>query len=42
MNKAIGIDLGGTYIKYGLVDNKGSIIKRVCFQQTLNLENVIL
>jgi len=28
MNKAIGIDLGGTYIKYGLVDNKGSIIKK--------------
>ncbi|MGB9641782.1 MAG: ROK family protein [Candidatus Ratteibacteria bacterium] len=28
MKTAIGIDLGGTYIKYGLVDETGSIIKK--------------
>lgn len=28
MKKAIGIDLGGTYIKYGLVDETGNILKK--------------
>ncbi|MCX7706046.1 MAG: ROK family protein [bacterium] len=28
MKKAIGIDLGGTYIKYGLVDVEGNILKK--------------
>ncbi|HPP67441.1 MAG TPA: ROK family protein, partial [bacterium] len=28
MKKAIGIDLGGTYIKYGLVTQSGDIIKK--------------
>ncbi|MCM8815295.1 MAG: ROK family protein, partial [Candidatus Omnitrophica bacterium] len=27
MKKAIGVDLGGTYIKYGLVDETGKILK---------------
>ncbi|HOL35772.1 MAG TPA: ROK family protein, partial [bacterium] len=28
MKTAIGIDLGGTYIKYGLVDEAGNIVKK--------------
>lgn len=28
MSMAIGIDLGGTYIKYGLVDDSGNIVKK--------------
>lgn len=28
MKKAIGVDLGGTYIKYGLVDETGKILKK--------------
>lgn len=28
MRKAIGIDLGGTFIKYGLVDDSGNILKK--------------
>lgn len=28
MNKAVGIDLGGTYIKFGLVKKDGTILKR--------------
>ncbi len=28
MSMAIGIDLGGTYIKYGLVDDAGNILKK--------------
>jgi glucokinase len=31
MKKAVGIDLGGTYIKAGLTDDKGSILKKQQF-----------
>lgn len=31
MRKAVGVDLGGTYIKVGLVDEKGNILKKSQF-----------
>jgi len=31
IKKAVGIDLGGTFIKSGVVDEKGEIIKKLIF-----------